>query len=38
MGMTTAYLAERTVPKRIPKGLKAVGVRTIAELFERVFH
>jgi DNA repair protein RadA/Sms len=37
MGMTTAYLAERTVPKRVPKGLKAVGVRTIAELFERVF-
>jgi DNA repair protein RadA/Sms len=37
MGMTTAYLAERAVPKRIPKGLHAVGVRTIADLFERVF-
>ena len=37
MGLTTAYLAERAVPKRIPKGLKAVGVRTIADLFERVF-
>ncbi|MDQ6634041.1 MAG: DNA repair protein RadA [Gemmatimonadota bacterium] len=37
MGMTTAYLAERTVPKRVPKGLTAVGVRTIADLFERVF-
>jgi DNA repair protein RadA/Sms len=37
MGMTTAYLAERAVPKRVPKGLKAVGVRTIADLFERVF-
>ena len=37
MGMTTAFLAERAVPARIPKGLKAVGVRTIADLFERVF-
>ncbi len=37
MGMTTAYLAERAVPKRVPKGLRAVGVRTIADLFERVF-
>ena len=37
MGMTTAYLAERTVPKRVPAGLRAVGVRTIAELFEKVF-
>ncbi|MCY7377724.1 MAG: DNA repair protein RadA [Gemmatimonadaceae bacterium] len=37
MGMTTAFLAERAVPTRIPKGLRAVGVRTIADLFERVF-
>jgi DNA repair protein RadA/Sms len=37
MGMTTAYLAERAVPKRIPKGLNAIGVRTISDLFERVF-
>jgi len=37
MGMTTAYLAERTVPARLPKGLRAVGVRTVADLFERVF-
>ncbi|MFI5256524.1 MAG: DNA repair protein RadA [Gemmatimonadales bacterium] len=37
MGMTTAFLAERAVPRRVPKGLRAVGVRTIAELFERVF-
>src|SRR5215208_4728428 len=37
MGMTTAYLAERAVPKRIPKELRAVGVRTIADLFERIF-
>jgi DNA repair protein RadA/Sms len=37
MGMTTAYLAERAVPKRVPKGLRAVGVRTIGDLFEQVF-
>ncbi len=37
MGMTTAYLAERTVPKHVPKGLKTVGVRTVGALFERVF-
>ena len=37
MGMTTAYLAERAVPKRLPRGLRAVGVRTLAELFERIF-
>ena len=32
-----AYLAERAVPKRVPAGLRAIGVRTIADLFERVF-
>ncbi len=37
MGMRTVYLAERAVPARVPKGLRAVGVRTIAEMFERVF-
>src|SRR5690349_1941343 len=37
MGMTTAYLAERAVPKRIPSGLRPIGVRTIADLFERIF-
>jgi DNA repair protein RadA/Sms len=37
MGMTTAYMAERAVPRRVPGGLRAVGVRTIADLFERVF-
>ena len=37
MGMATAYLAERAVPPRVPKGLRAIGVRTIGDLFERVF-
>ena len=37
MGMTVAYVAERGVPKRSPAGIRAVGVRTVRELFERVF-
>src|SRR3954468_8770545 len=37
MGMTVAYMAERAVPPRVPKGLRAVGVRTIADLFRLVF-
>jgi DNA repair protein RadA/Sms len=37
MGMTTAYLAERAIPKRVPNGLRPIGVRTISELFERIF-
>ncbi len=37
MGMSTAFLAERAVPARVPKGLRAIGVRTIGEMFERVF-
>ena len=37
MGMTTAYVAERGVPKRGVRDIRAVGVRTVRELFERVF-
>jgi DNA repair protein RadA/Sms len=37
MGMTVAYVAERGVPRRPPAGIRAVGVRTVRELFERVF-
>ena len=37
MGMTSAYLAERAVPKRGARHIRAVGVRTVRELFERVF-
>ena len=37
MGMTQAFMAERGVPKRAPRDIRAVGVRTIAELFERLF-
>ena len=37
MGMSVAYVAERGVPKRPPAGIRAVGVRTVRDLFERVF-
>ncbi len=37
LGMTTVYMAERGVPSRLPKGLRAVGARSIADLFERIF-
>jgi DNA repair protein RadA/Sms len=37
MGMTAAYLSERPVPRRVPQELRAMGVRTIGELFERIF-
>ena len=38
MGMTTAYMAERGIPKRGPRGLEIVGVRTINDLFRQLFH
>ena len=37
MGMTTAFMAERGVPKRAPKDIRVIGVRTIHELFQRLF-
>jgi DNA repair protein RadA/Sms len=37
MGMTVAYMAERGVPRRAPAGIKAIGVRTITDLFDRLF-
>ncbi len=37
MGMRTAYVAERGVPKRPVPDIRTVPVRTIAELFERTF-
>ena len=35
--MTTAFLSERAVPKRAPRDRKVVGVRTIGDLFRRLF-
>ena len=37
MGLDVVYLAERSVPRRAASGLRAVGVKTIGELFERLF-
>jgi DNA repair protein RadA/Sms len=37
MGMKTAFMAHRAIPSRLPKGIRPVGVRTIAELFAHLF-
>ncbi|NUQ22302.1 MAG: DNA repair protein RadA [Gemmatimonadaceae bacterium] len=37
MGFTTAYVAERSVPSRPTRGIRAVGVRGIRELFDTLF-
>jgi DNA repair protein RadA/Sms len=37
MGMKTAFMAHRAIPARLPKGIRPVGVRTIAELFAHLF-
>ena len=37
MGIATAYLAERGVPKRGTRDIRAVGVGTIGDLFQRLF-
>jgi len=37
MGMKVAYLAERGVPQRAPRDITALGVRTVADLFQRLF-
>jgi DNA repair protein RadA/Sms len=37
MGMKVAYLAERGVPKRAPREIRAIGVRTVSDLFQRLF-
>jgi len=37
MGMSTAYVSERGVPRRTTAGIKAVGVRTVSDLFATLF-
>jgi DNA repair protein RadA/Sms len=37
MGMTTAYLSERGVPRRTAPGIHAVGIRTVGDLFGSLF-
>jgi DNA repair protein RadA/Sms len=36
MGLTTAYLAERAVPKRA-RDVNAIGVRTVSDVFRHLF-
>lgn len=36
MGMHTAYVADRSVPARVPKGLKVIGLSTLSDLFKAV--
>jgi hypothetical protein len=37
MGMTTVYVAERAMPRRPVRDVKVEGVRTVGELFQRLF-
>jgi DNA repair protein RadA/Sms len=37
MGMTTVYVAERAMPRRAVRDVKVVGVRSVGELFQRLF-
>jgi DNA repair protein RadA/Sms len=37
MGMTTVYLSERGVPRRPTAGIRAVGMRTVSDLFRTLF-
>lgn len=37
MGMTTIYMAERSVPKKVARDAKVIGLRTIGDLFNRLF-
>jgi DNA repair protein RadA/Sms len=37
MGMTIAYMSERGVPSRLPKGIRPAAVRTVSDLFAQLF-
>jgi DNA repair protein RadA/Sms len=37
MGLTRVYLADRGMPRRTPRDVELVGVRTIQDLLTRVF-
>ena len=38
MGMQRVYLAERGMPKRVPRGVELIGVRTIQDAASTVVH
>jgi hypothetical protein len=37
MGMSVAYVGERSVPKRTPKSIRVEGVPSLTDLFKRLF-
>jgi DNA repair protein RadA/Sms len=37
MGIQRVYLAERGIPKRVPRGIELIGVRTIQDALRRLF-
>ena len=37
MGMKTAYVGERSVPRRAPKSIRVEGVPSLGDLFKRLF-
>jgi len=37
LGFGTVYLSERAVPRRVPDGVRAVGVASLGDLFPRLF-
>jgi DNA repair protein RadA/Sms len=37
MGMTTAYLSERGIPRRAVQGIRTVGMRTVSDVFAALF-
>ena len=37
MGLRTAYVAERGVPRKAPRDIRVVGVVTVGDLFRRLF-
>jgi DNA repair protein RadA/Sms len=37
LGLCRAYVAERGVPRRKPRDIEVVGMRTVGDLFQRLF-
>jgi DNA repair protein RadA/Sms len=37
LGMRTAYVSERSVPRQLPAGLNAIGVRSLSDCFGHLF-
>ncbi|MEQ1693800.1 MAG: magnesium chelatase domain-containing protein, partial [Gemmatimonas sp.] len=35
LGMTLAFLSDRAVPRRVPKGMEVIGVRTLGDVLAR---